>query len=59
MSVRTCECVVYLLVGLSQAQHDGGLGEHSGFDLLGVLEDAQRLVEVRSGVTHTPGNPER
>lgn len=54
--MHTSQSVEYLLVGLPQSEHDGRLGEHGGFDLLSVLQDAQRLVEVRSGVTHVSGN---
>lgn len=55
-SVLTSQGVEYLLVRLPQSQHDGRLGEHSGFDLFSVLQDTQRLVKVRSGVADVPGN---
>lgn len=56
VEVHTSQGVSYLLVCFPQSQHDGGLGEHSGVDLFSVLQDTQRLVKVRSGVTHMPGN---
>lgn len=54
-SVPTSQGVTYLLISLPESQHDGRLGEQSGFDFFSVLQDAQRLVKVRSGVTHMPG----
>ena len=56
LGVPTCQGVEYLLVRLAQSQHDGGLCEYIGFDLFGVLQDIQRLVKVRSGVTYVPAN---
>lgn len=53
--VHTSQGGMNLLVSLPKSQHDGGLGKQSGFDLFGVLQDAQRLVKVRSGVSHMPG----
>lgn len=53
---RTGEGAEYLLVSLSQPQHDGRLGEQSGSDLLRLLQNAQRLVKVGSRVSHVPGD---
>lgn len=54
--LHTPQSVDDLLLRLPQSQHDGGLGEHAGLDRFGVSEDAQRLVQVRSGVTDVPGD---
>lgn len=55
-TLHTCHSVNDLLVSLSEPQHDGGLGEHRRFDLFSVLEDAQRLIKVCSGITYMPVN---
>lgn len=56
--VHTCHGAEYLLVSLSQSKHDGGLGKHCGVDGFSVLQDAQRLVNVCSGVPHMSGKRE-
>lgn len=56
LQLHTPHSVAYLFVGLPKSQHDGGLGEDAGLDLLSMFEDTQRLVEVCSGVTNVPGN---
>lgn len=53
--VHTCHGAEYLLFSLSQSQHDGCLGEHCGVDAFSMFKDAQRLVEVCSGVPHMSG----
>lgn len=63
MSVCVCVCVrqrtrhgaLYLPVRLPQTQHDGGLGEDGGIDLLGVPQNTQGLVDVGPGVADVPG----